>query len=196
MIAHISGEVAEKFLNSVIIDVHGVGYEVILSAIDFEQLKLGDTVKLYTHHHVREQSEDLFGFSLLSAKKLFQLLIGVQGIGPKNAMAILSLAPTESVRNAIANADASFIAKANGVGKRSAERVIVDLREKVGLPSVYGRKVDAAILDSSKPADDEALEALIALGFPLADATMALEGVEASLPVEERIRLALKNRAH
>lgn len=193
MIAHIKGIVAEKFANSVIIDVHGVGYEITLTTLDFDALKLDDEVKIYTYHHIREQSEELFGFTSLAAKKLFELLISVQGVGPKNAMAILSLAPCEEVRNAIANADAAFIAKASGIGKRSSERVIVDLREKVGLPTYYGRKADTAVKDSV-PENDEALEALMALGFTLADATKALEGISLDLSVEERIREALKSR--
>lgn len=193
MIAHIKGEIAEKFANSVIIDVHGVGYEISLTSPDYDALNLNDTVKVYTYHHIREQSEELFGFTALEGKKLFELLITVQGIGPKAAMSILSLGSYEEVRNAIANADAAFVSKASGVGKKSAERVIVDLREKVGLPTYYGRKSDP-VLASTVPANDEALDALMALGFQLADATRALEGVDLDLPVEERIRLALKSR--
>ena len=192
MIAHVRGQVAEKFANSVIIDVQGVGYEVSLTAIDFENLNLNDDVKLYTYHLVREQAEELFGFTSLAAKKLFELLITVQGVGPKGAMAILSLAATEEVRNAIANQDALFISKASGVGKKSAERIIVDLREKVGLPTYYGRKSEPE--QQTLAANDEALDALMALGFTLADATKALDGVDAKLPVEDRIRQALKNR--
>ncbi|MBR1939129.1 Holliday junction branch migration protein RuvA [Candidatus Saccharibacteria bacterium] len=194
MIAHIKGIVAEKIVNSVIIDVHGVGYEVNLTSIDFDNLTLDEEVKLYTFHHIREQSEELFGFTSLAAKKIFELLITVQGIGPKAAMSILSLAPAEEVRNAIANADAAFVAQASGVGKKSAERVIVDLREKVGLPTYYGRKTELAA--EPLPTNDEALEALMALGFNLADATKALEGVDAELSVEDRIRAALKNHAN
>jgi Holliday junction DNA helicase RuvA len=193
MIAHIRGELTEKFANSVIVDVQGVGYEIGLTTPDFESLNLHDEVKLYTYHHVREQSEELFGFTALAGKKLFELLITVQGIGPKAAMSILSLASYEEVRNAIANADSSFISKASGVGKKSAERVIVDLREKVGLPTYYGRKGELK-LEAAPVENDEALEALIALGFQLGDATKALEGVDSSLPVEERIRLALKSK--
>ncbi len=192
MIAHVRGQVAEKFANSVIIDVQGVGYEVTLTAIDFDTLSLEDTVKLYTYHHIREQAEELFGFTSLAAKKLFELLISVQGIGPKAAMAILSLAPVEEVRNAIANADAGYVSKAAGVGKKSAERVIVDLRDKVGLPTYYGRKTEPE--RGAIPMNDEALDALMALGFTLVDATKALEGVNNQLSVEERIREALKSR--
>ena len=193
MIAHIEGEIAEKFAGSVIIDVQGVGYEISLTSPDFEALNLNDTVKVYTYHHIREQSEELFGFTALEGKKLFELLITVQGIGPKAAMSILSLGSYEEVRNAIANADAAFISKASGVGKKSAERVIVDLREKVGLPTYYGRKNDP-VAATTVPANDEALDALMALGFQLADATRALEGIDLDLPVEERIRQALKSR--
>lgn len=193
MIAHIKGEIAEKFAGSVIIDVQGVGYEISLTSPDFEALNLNDTVKVYTYHHIREQSEELFGFTALEGKKLFELLITVQGIGPKAAMSILSLGSYEEVRNAIANADAAFILKASGVGKKSAERVIVDLREKVGLPTYYGRKNDPVAV-TAVPANDEALDALMALGFQLADATRALEGIDLDLPVEERIRQALKSR--
>lgn len=191
MIAHVRGQVAEKFANSVIIDVQGVGYEVSLTGIDFDNLNLNDDIKLYTYHHIREQSEELFGFTSLAAKKLFELLITVQGIGPKAAMSILSLATPEEVRNAIANADAGYISKAAGVGKKSAERVIVDLRDKVGLPTYYGRKTEP---EQTIPANDEALDALMALGFTLADATKALEGIGQDLAVEERIREALKRR--
>ena len=192
MIAHLKGILTEKFANSVIIDVNGVGYEVALSQIDFDNLNLNDEVKLYTYHHIREQAEELFGFTSLAAKKLFELLISVQGIGPKAGMAILSLAPAEEVRNAIANADATCISKASGVGKKSAERVIVDLRDKVGLPTYYGRKNEPQA--QAQPENDEALDALMALGLTLADATKALEKVDQNLSVEERIRAALKNR--
>ncbi|MDO4399130.1 MAG: Holliday junction branch migration protein RuvA, partial [Candidatus Saccharibacteria bacterium] len=138
MIAHLRGKVEEKFGNFLTIDVNGVGYEVAVSMPDFEGVNLGEEKKFFTYHVVRENAEELYGFSSLAAKKIFELLISVQGIGPKAAIAILSLAEAEEVRNAIANADAAFISKASGVGKKSAERVIVDLRDKVGIPSHYG----------------------------------------------------------
>jgi len=91
MIAHVSGVVAEKFGSSVIVDVHDIGYEVQVAASDFDQSLLGEPVKFYTYHHIREQSQELFGFSSLAAKKLFELLITVQGVGPKAALSILSV---------------------------------------------------------------------------------------------------------
>ncbi len=190
MIAHLFGEIQEKFGNSIIIDVGGVGYEMMVSTPDFESVNLGEKKKFFTFHQVRENAEELYGFSSLAAKKIFELLISVQGIGPKAALAILSLAEAEEVRNAIANADAAFISKASGVGKKSAERIIVDLRDKVGIPSHYG--ATEAKFKKIDEANDEALDALIALGFPLKEATAALKNVDPSLSVEERVKLALK----
>lgn len=191
MIAHIRGTITEKFGNALIIDVNGVGYEITVPTPDFEAVHLDEEHKFFTYHAIRENAEDLYGFSSLAAKKIFELLISVQGIGPKAAIAILSLAEAEEVRNAIANADSAFISKASGVGKKSAERVIVDLRDKVGTPSHYGA-TEAKFAKVDKE-NDEALDALIALGFPLKEALSALEKVDVNLPVEERIKLALKN---
>lgn len=190
MIAHVFGKVAEKFNGSLVIDVHGVGYEVSVATNDFDAVILDQEVKFYTYHHVREQAEELFGFSSLAAKKLFEMLITVQGVGPKAALAILSLGDAEQVRNAIANADSSFVQKATGVGKKTAERVVVDLSDKVGLPTHYGRA--EAPLQTELNTSDEALEALMALGYTLADATKALENVDANLPTAQRVTEALK----
>jgi Holliday junction DNA helicase RuvA len=190
MIAHVQGIVTEKLLTSLIVDVHGVGYEVAVAASDYERANLNETVKFYTYHHIREQSQELFGFSTLAAKKLFELLITVQGVGPKAAMAILSLGDSEIVRNAIANSDSAFVAKASGVGKRIAERVIVDLADKVGLPIAYDTSNRG--MTQTMAHTDEAMEALMALGYTLADATKALEGVPTDLSTADRVTQALK----
>jgi Holliday junction DNA helicase RuvA len=188
MIAFIHGKIAEKFAGSVVIDVAGVGYEVTVPSGDYDAAVLGEEMKFYTYHYIREQSEELFGFSSLAAKRLFKMLTAVQGVGPKAALAILSLGETETVRNALANADAGFVAGAAGVGKKTAERVILELSEKVGAPSVYGRSGDERPIDVK----DEALEALMALGYSLSDASDALKNIDAGLPTGERVTLALK----
>ena len=188
MIAHINGVIAEKFAGSIIVDVSGVGYELQVPSIDFEAGTLAEMVKFYTYHHVREQSEELYGFSTLAAKKLFELLITVQGVGPKAALAILSLGTAEQVRNAISNSDSAFVTQASGVGKKTAERVIVDLSDKVGMPTYYEKSPAQTELATN----DEALEALMALGYNLADATKALEGVDATLPTAKRVTEALR----
>ncbi len=189
MIAHIFGTVAEKFGGAIIVDVAGVGYEINVAASDYDSVTLDQQVKFYTYHHIREQSQELFGFSSLAGKKLFEMLITVQGIGPKAALAILSLDTAENVRNAIANADSAYLAKAAGVGKKTAERVVVDLSDKVGMPIVY--KMQSAV-QTELNTSDEALEALIALGYTLADATKALENIDPKLPTAKRVTEALK----
>lgn len=190
MIAHVSGVVAEKFGSSIIVDVVGVGYEVQVASGDFDRVMLGEEVKFYTYHHIREQSQELYGFSSLTAKKLFELLITVQGVGPKAALAILSLGDSELVRNAIANSDSGFIAKASGVGKKTADRVVVDLSDKVGLAVNIAHSTGTSV----SPAGDEALEALMALGYSLGDAMAALENIPKSLSTAERVRVALKEQ--
>lgn len=190
MIAHVSGIIAEKFNSSVIVDVHGVGYEVAVALGDFEKALLNEPMKFHTYHHIREQSQELFGFTSLAAKKLFEMLITVQGVGPKAALAILSLGESEIVRNAIANGDVAFITKASGVGKRIAERVIVDLTDKVGL--ALRTNVDNMGVSQQVSHTDEALEALMALGYNLNDATRALEGVSTELSTAERVTQALR----
>lgn len=186
MIAHIFGKVAEKFQNSIIIDVNGVGYELTVPTPDFDMANLDEEKKFYTHHSVRENSEELYGFSSLAAKRLFELLVSVNGVGPKAAIAILSLGSAEEVRNAIANHDSAFVATASGVGKKSAERIILELVDKVGVAS------SLTPVRRSVNGHDEALDALMALGFQLKEATAALEEIDPTLPTSERIRLALK----
>ena len=189
MIAHVVGVVAEKFGSSVIVDVHGVGYEIQVAAGDFDAALLKDEVKFYTYHHVREQAQDLYGFSSLAAKKLFEMLRTVQGVGPKAALAILSLGTAEQVRNAIANSDSAYVSKASGVGKKIAERVAVDLHDKVGLAVAY---TTSTPVQTEMNTADEAAEALMALGYTLADATKALESIDTTLPTSDRVRAALK----
>jgi len=188
MIAHVSGVVVEKFGSSLIVDVHGVGYELQVAAEDYDSTQLESKVKFYTHHHIREQAQELFGFSSLAAKKLFEMLITVQGVGPKAALAILSVGDSEQVRNAIANSDSAYITQACGVGKRIAERVIVDLSDKVGLAVQITRNTKS----HGRIVNDEALEALIALGYNLNDATRALDGIPTELPTAERVTKALR----
>lgn len=195
MIAHVFGKVVEKFGSSVIVDVNGVGYEVNVPAGDFDAALLDTDTKFYTHHHVREQAEELFGFSTLAAKKIFELLISVQGVGPKAALAILSLGTAEHVRNAIANSDSVWLSGASGVGKKTAERVVVDLHDKVGLAAYYNTGSAGAPVQIEIDTSDEALEALIALGYTLADATKALGGIDTTLDTSTRVREALKGKA-
>jgi Holliday junction DNA helicase RuvA len=182
MISRVAGQVVELGSDRVVLDVGGLGYEILVPQPLLEKLKIGEPAVLLTHHHVRENIQELYGFAEAEAKLLFEQLLGVSGVGPKSALAIMSLGDQERLRSAIATEDASFIATAVGVGKRSAERVIVELKDKVG---------DDLDLALAAPADDAAA-ALKALGYSAAQASQALRGIEPGLPVEIKVKQALR----
>jgi Holliday junction DNA helicase RuvA len=191
MIATLTGVVAEKLGDVVVVDAGGVGYGVLVAAEDFGRLSSNQTVKVYIYEHIREASHDLYGFCKLDSKLLFEQLLEVNGVGPKMALNVLSVGSTDDVRRAIATGDTKFIQAASGVGKRVAERVVVELKDKVGLSGV---DLGAAGLLTSENVlrQDEAVEALIALGFTPADAVQALKTADGSLPTEERVKAALR----
>jgi len=192
MIAFLEGKVVEKFAASVVVDVSGVGYEVQVASSDYEKAMPNEKIKFYTYHHIREQSEDLFGFSSLAAKRLFELLITVQGVGPKAALSILSLGEADAVRSGIASEDTSYISSANSIGKKTAEKIIVSLRDKVGSPTyVPGHDSSGNVTNF---AGDDAMDALMALGFNIADATEALKNIPRDKPTSERVRQALQQK--
>jgi Holliday junction DNA helicase RuvA len=194
MIATLSGVVAEKLLDVVVLDVRGVGYGIFVTNEDYGSLNQGDSAKVYVYEHIREVAHDLYGFVKLDTKKLFEQLLGVNGVGPKMALSVLSIGSTDQVRQGIAGGDVKFIQRASGVGKRVAERVVVELKDKVGLEGV---ELGAAGLLTSDNllVQDEAVEALVSLGYTPQDASRALQHVDGNLPVEDRVKLALKGKA-
>jgi holliday junction DNA helicase RuvA len=193
MIATLNGEVTEKLLDAVIIEAGGVGYGIYITEEDHGRLVQGKTAKLYVYEHIRETSYDLFGFTQKDTKKLFEQLLGVNGVGPKMAISVLSIGNIDHVRTAIAGGDVKFIQRAGGVGKRVAERIVVDLKDKVGLE---GTELGSAGLLQAENMlmKDEAVEALVALGYTPQDAAKSLQNVGIELPVEERIKQALKRK--
>jgi Holliday junction DNA helicase RuvA len=190
MIATLFGKVAEKLGGLVVIDVQGVGYGVLVSLEDSGKLSTDETVKLYVYEHIRENSHDLYGFTHIDTKRLFEQLLDVNGIGPKMALSVLGLGSVEDVRKAIASGDTKFIQAASGVGKRVAERLVVELKDKVGLVSTAD--TDALFAGTTIAQADEAVQALVSLGFTLPDAVTALNKVDVGLSNEERVKHALK----
>lgn len=188
MIATLTGTIAEKLAEQLIIDVNGVGYGLLVTNEDFGVLAIGDQIKMYIYEHIKESNYDLYGFKNLDSKKLFEQLLEVNGVGPKMALNILGIGTADAVRTAIASGDTKYIQSANGVGKRVAERVVVELKDKVGLISHEG----ATDFLQGPSMQDEAVQALVALGFSTQDASTALQKVDSTLPTEERIKLALK----
>jgi holliday junction DNA helicase RuvA len=190
MIATLQGSITQKTNDMVVLECGGVGYGLFVSFEDFGALNTGEKTKLYVYEHIRENNHDLFGFRKLEAKHLFEQLLSVNGVGPKMALAILSVASLSSVRQAIAGGDTKFITQASGVGKRVAERVVVDLKDKVGLAA--SEDATSFLTVSNADPDDEALQGLVSLGYSVQDAAEALKGIDAKLPAEARIKHALK----
>jgi len=192
MIATLNGVVSEKLPDIVVLDVGGVGYGLLVTSEDYGRLNQGEAAKLYIYEHIREQAHDLFGFISLDTKQLFEQLLGVNGVGPKMALSILSVGTANDVRKAIATGDIKYITAAQGVGKRVAERVVVELKDKVGLTGV-DLSASGLLQSENLLLKDEAVEALVALGYAPNDAALALQKVDPKLPTEERIKLALKS---
>ncbi|MHB1865254.1 MAG: Holliday junction branch migration protein RuvA [Candidatus Saccharimonadales bacterium] len=190
MIASLFGEVTTKSFNEVIIDVNGVGYALYVSSQEYEDLHVGERYKLFVHENIREDAFDLYGFVSDESKRLFELLISVKNIGPKAALAILSIGPADKLRAAIASGDITFLTSAKGVGKKAAEQVIVELRDKVGLVSTAA--AEDIVLRGAIDLSDEAMQALVSLGYSEQDAATFLKKVDPNLPVDERLRRALK----
>jgi Holliday junction DNA helicase RuvA len=191
MIATLNGVVSEKLANVVVLDVAGLGYGLYVTNEDYGILASGQPAKVYVYEHIREQSHDLFGFVTLDTKNLFEQLLGVNGVGPKMALAVLSVGSGSSVRIAIAGGDTKYIQQASGVGKRVAERIVVELKDKVGLEGV-DLAATGMLQGEGLLMKDEAVEALVSLGYTAQDAAAALAKVSADLSTEERIKLALR----
>jgi holliday junction DNA helicase RuvA len=189
MIATLNGKISQKIGDLIVIECGGVGYGVQVTFEDFGGLNTGDQAKLYIYEHIRESEHSLFGFKNLQTKYLFEQLLSVNGVGPKMALSIMSLAGSNHVRQAIATGDTKFISQASGVGKRVAERVVVDLKDKVGLTTDENA---TDFLTTLANPNDEALQGLVALGYSVQDASKALKNVDEKLPAPERIKQALK----
>lgn len=192
MIAILSGKVAEKLADVVVLDVQGVGYGLLVTLDDHGRLVPGEEAKLYVHEHIREDAHDLYGFLQYDTQKLFEQLLSVKNVGPKVALAVLGIGSSTAVRAAIAAGDVKMLQTAKGVGKRAAEQMVVELRDKVGLAP--GAEAEGLVTRGGVNTADEAVQALLALGYSDSDAATALQNIDTTLPTEERIKQALKAR--
>ena len=190
MINYLDGEIASKDIDHVIVDIAGVGYGVRVSVSDYDNLKIGERNKLYIYEHIREDAHDLFGFINVGTLNLFNQLLSVKNVGPKVALAILSIGSESTIREAIAGGDVKRLQTAKGVGKRAAEQIIVELRDKLGL--VSSMEAEGVVTRGSLDINDEAVQALVALGYSEYDAQSALKKSDPELSTQERIKQALK----
>lgn len=192
MIATLRGVIAHLEADEVVLECAGIGYGLRMTGTDQGLLQKGSEVHVYVYEHIKDDAHDLYGFLSRDTKKLFTQLLTVKNVGPKGAMATLDIDQVPGVRQAIADGDIKKLQSAKGVGRRAAEQIVVELRDKVGI--VSGEGADAVISRGSVNKNDDALLGLITLGFSEADALETLADIDKKLPSEERIRLALKQR--
>jgi Holliday junction DNA helicase RuvA len=192
MITHIQGKLVEKKPTNVVIDCGGVGYQLNISLHTFSQIPDQENLKLFTHLQVKEDSHTLFGFSSLEEREIFRLLISVSGIGANIARTMLSSLTPVQIREGIAVGDVALIQSIKGIGAKTAQRVILDLKDKI--LKVYDIDENSAIRNNTNK--DEALSALEVLGFLKKQAERVIDKILAQQPdadVETIIKLALKN---
>ena len=183
MIARLRGTVAARSPAGLLIDVGGVGY--LVAATPRVTARVGEEATVEIHTHVREDALQLYGFASTDERDLFELLLGVSGIGPKVALAIVSGSPPAELRRAIARDDLARFEAIPGIGRKTAQRVVLELKDKLGAPEL------AVTVGESF----EARDALVALGWNVIDADRALGEIDGSLSTEEQVRQALRRAA-
>jgi len=188
MISFLRGRVINKGLNYAIIETANLGYQVFGGENFLNDLKMGSEVEIFTHHHIREEASDLYGFKTLEDLELFELLLTVSGIGPKSALGVLTIATAGDIKEAIIRGDANLLTKVSGIGKKTAERLVLELKSKVIRSGGGSSTINSAILMGS----DE-IDALMSLGYSLSEARAALNLVDQSVADSgERVKEALK----
>jgi Holliday junction DNA helicase RuvA len=193
MIGYLKGQLIDKSPTRILLDVHGVGYDIHIPFSTFEKLgAAGEEAALLTHLHVREDAMTLFGFATRAEKQLFQMLLGVSGIGPKIAQGILSGSSVETFRQHVERGEAAALTVIPGVGKKTAERIVLELKEKVSALVDESQQIGVA---RGVGVPEQALQALLALGYARSAAQKAVEAAtqkdpEASL--ESIIKQALR----
>ncbi len=201
MYSYIKGTLEETGEDYLVVEAGSIGYHIYTTGQTFQYLpSAGEEIKVYTYLHVREDAMILFGFLTKDDLMVFKLLLGVSGIGPKGALAILSVMTTDDLRFAVLGDDAKAIAKAPGVGAKTAKRLILELKDKLSLEDAFEQKLSKNQMpaeNKAKGAKNEAVAALVALGYSSSEALKALNGIEITdeTDVEDILKAALKNMA-
>lgn len=202
MYSYIKGTLVEASAEGIVVDNQGIGYGILVPGQVLEYLpSIGEEVKIYTYHYVREDMIALYGFLTREDVNIFKMLIGVSGIGPKGALAILSVMSTDDLRFAILGEDAKAIARAPGIGAKTAQRLIIELKDKISLEDTFEQKLanqgKKAEKNPATGVKNEAILALTSLGYSQSEALQVLSGIEIKedSAVEDVLKEALKQMA-
>lgn len=188
MIAYLRGRIINKSLNFAVLEVSGIGYQIFAGENFLNELKVESEAEVYTHHQVREEASDLYGFKTLEDLELFTLLLSVSGVGPKSALGVISMASASDIKEAIIRGDANLLTKVSGIGKKTAERLVLELKTKI----LRSGGATHTLNPSSLIGSDE-IDALMSLGYSLSDARSAFNLIDPSLTDSgERVKAALK----
>ena len=200
MIAYVRGIATDMTENSVIVETGGIGYEIYMTGEGLSQLHMGEEVKIHTYFQVREDAMQLYGFLKKDDLQMFKLLLGVNGVGPKAAMGVLSGITADELRFAVLSDDVKTLSKAPGIGKKTAQKLILELKDKLKLEDAFELKLaheqeKAAASGDALDGRQEAVAALVALGYSSTDALRAVRKVTEVSPddVEGLLKAALKN---
>lgn len=199
MITYVKGELTDIYNNYIVVECYGIGYEIMVPAsIIMELPSIGNPVKIYTYQYVREDALDLYGFLTKDDLNVFKLLITVNGIGPKGALNILSVIRPDELRLAVLSDDVKAIQKAPGIGGKTAQKLIIELKDKLSLEDVltHGMEIKSTI-PVPNSARDEAIEALVSLGYSSSESIRAVRSIENAddMDSEALLRAALKKLA-
>ena len=201
MIAFVRGTAVDMTENSVIVEAGGIGYEIYMTGTDLSQIHMREEVKIHTYFNVREDAMQLYGFRSKDDLQMFKLLLGVNGVGPKAAVGVLAGITADELRFAILSDDVKTLSKAPGIGKKTAQKLILELKDKMKLEDAFELKLaheqEKAVAGLGEISDgrQEAVEALVALGYSSTDALRAVRKVTDVAPddVEGLLKAALKN---
>lgn len=201
MFSYMKGELVEILEDAIVLEVNNIGYNIHIPASMIDSFHgTGQEIKIYTYFHVKEDSMKLYGFLTRDDLNIFKLLLGVNGIGPKGALAILSVMTPDDLRFAVLGEDAKTIAKAPGIGNKTAQRLILELKDKLDLEQAFEAKSTHVAKEgqaSVSEARGEAVQALTALGYSSTEAVKAVNNVEFTedMTVEDILKAALKQMA-
>lgn len=190
MIAYLKGEIIAKRKNFLIVETAGAGYQVFVSPTHYAEVATASGIELFIHDHIKEDARDLYGFKTLDELEMFELLLSISGVGPKSALGIMAISSVEELKTSIASGDVVMLNKVSGIGKKTAERIVLELREKIATLNFETSTPGSGPVSS---AQSDEIDALMSLGYSLQQAREALKQVDVSvIKSGERIREALK----